>query len=150
MNSIDLCHPFIRPGHIIHQEGGDSTAFTLGLLDTGAQGSNFISRKLYSTLPSHITQSAQPIDRVVRLGDARNLTIQLEIPLTISILDSQAVNHQHTLWFSVLEVLSHDIIIGLVDLIGPYYDLFADSVLTSRQVALDSDLGSHLSVLIHI
>ena len=98
-------------------------------------------------MPSHITQGAQPIDRVVRLGDARNLTIQLEIPLTISILDSQAVNHQHTLWFSVLEVLSHDIIIGLVDLIGPYYDLFADSVSMARRVALDSDLGGHLSAL---
>ena len=146
-NSSDLCHPFIRPGYVIHPEGGTAIPFSLGLLDTGAQGSNFVSRALYSKLPVSITQSAQPIDRVVRLGDARNLSIQLEVPLTLSILDSQKVNHQHRLWFSVLEVLSHDVIIGLVDLIGPYYDLFADSVTTSRQVAVESDLGSHLSVL---
>ena len=41
--------------------------------------------------------------------------------------------------------MSHDIIIGFVDLIGPFYDLFADSVLTSRQLLITNDLGTNLS-----
>ena len=43
-------------------------------------------------------------------------------------------------------VLSHEVIIGLVDLIGPYYDLFEDSIIASRKLALttllSNDLGS--------
>ena len=34
-------------------------------------------------------------------------------------------SHVHPLLYSVLDDLSHDLIIGLIDLIGPYYDLFA-------------------------
>ena len=41
--------------------------------------------------------------------------------------------------YSVLDILSHDIIIGLIDLIGPFYDLFADSVLTARQLSITND-----------
>jgi hypothetical protein len=110
------------------------------LLDTGTQGSNFISRQVYESLPSTITEHSRSIDRVVRLGDARSLSTQLEVPLTVNILDSTDNINQHSLWYSVLDVLSHDIIIGLVDLIGPFYELFAES----RQLSLTSDLGTHL------
>ena len=53
-------------------------------------------------------------------------------------------NHQHCLWYRVLDVLSHDIIIGLVDLIGPFYDLFADSVTKSRELSISNNLETHL------
>ena len=137
-----LCQPFVRSGTIVTNT--NPISFNRGLLDTGAQGSNFISRQLYESLPSTITEHSRSIDRVVRLGDARSLSIQLEVPLTVNILDSTDNIHQHTLWYSVLDVLSHDLIIGLVDLIGPFYELFADSVTTSRQLSLTSDLGTHL------
>ena len=141
--SQTLCQPFIRSGTIITDT--ELLPFSRGLLDTGAQGSNFISRQLYNSLPPSVTNLSRPIDRIVRLGDARFLSIQLEVPLTVDILDSTNNNHQHLLWYSVLDVLSHDIIIGLVDLIGPFYDLFADSVLTSRQLLITNDLGTNLS-----
>ena len=51
------------------------------------------------------------------------------------------------MWYSVLDNLSHDLIIGLVDLIGPYYDLFEDAVLTSRNLSATKELGSHLTSL---
>jgi hypothetical protein len=120
-----LCQPFIRSGTIVTDT--KPILFNRGLLDTGAQGSNFISRHVFESLPPTITDLSRSIDRVVRLGDARSLSIQLEVPLTVGILDSTNNIHQHTLWYSVLDVLSHDIIIGLVDLIGPFYELFADS-----------------------
>lgn len=143
----DLCHPFIRPGTIRSPDGSSTIVFDKGLLDTGAQGSNFISEDLYSRLPAIITDLSRPIDRVVRLGDARHLFIQLEVPLNVSITDFNGQDHEHTLWYSVLKELSHDIIIGLVDLIGPFYTLFENSVATSRHIAKSRDLGSHLSAL---
>ena len=137
-----LCQPFIRSGTVVTNT--NPILFSRGLLDTGAQGSNFISRQLYERLPSSITDLSRSIDRVVRLGDARSLSIQLEVPLTLEILDSSKNLHQHTLWYSVLDVLSHDIIIGLVDLIGPFYELFADAVTIFRHLSLTSGLGTHL------
>lgn len=137
-----LCQPFIRSGTVVTNT--NPILFSRGLLDTGAQGSNFISRQLYERLPSSITDLSRSIDRVVRLGDARSLSIQLEVPLTLEIRDSTKNLHQHTLWYSVLDVLSHDIIIGLVDLIGPFYELFADAVTTSRHLSITSGLGTHL------
>jgi hypothetical protein len=144
-SSQTLCQPFIRSGIIITDT--DPILFDRGLLDTGAQGSNFISREVYDRLPSTITDLSRSIDRIVRLGDARSLSIELEVPITVGILDSANNNHQHCLWYSVLDVLSHDIIIGLVDLIGPFYDLFADSVTKSRELSITNDLEAHLKDL---
>ena len=124
-----------------------SISFSTGLLDTGAQGSNFISRDLYHRLPLSVTTLSRPTDRIVRLGDSRSLSINLELTLTVAINDSAGNTHEHSLWYSVLDVLSHDLIIGLVDLIGPYYELFADSVLSSRHLAVATTLCTHLSSL---
>ena len=142
-SSQTLCQPFIRAGTIVTDN--EPINFTRGLLDTGAQGSNFISRQLFDSLPETVTNLSRPIDRIVRLGDARFLSIQLEVPLTISVFDSTDNNHQHLLWYSVLDDLSHDIIIGLIDLIGPFYDLFADSIVTARQLLITNDLGTNLT-----
>jgi hypothetical protein len=76
---------------------------------------------------------ALPTDRIVRLGDGRHLPIHKEICLSVNFHDSTGTFHIHQIWYSVLDDLSHDLIIGLVDLMGPYYDLFADAVLTSRR-----------------
>ena len=124
-----------------------SISFSTGLLDTGAQGSNFISRDLYNRNPLSVTTLSRPTDRIVRLGDSRSLSINLELTLTVAIDDSAGNTHEHSLWYSVLDVLSHDLIIGLVDLIGPYYELFADSVLSSRHLAVATTLCTHLSSL---
>jgi RNase H-like domain found in reverse transcriptase/Chromo (CHRromatin Organisation MOdifier) domain len=131
-NTQDICRPFIRPG-CITCPNETPIPFDRGLLDTGAQGSNFISRRLYLRLPSQATVSTRPIDRIVRLGDARHLAIRKEVCLSVVFFDSTGTAHVHPLWYSVLDDLSHDLIIGLIDLIGPYYDLFADAVLLSRQ-----------------
>lgn len=149
-NTKDLCHPFIRPGYILNPDNTGHIPFAKGLLDTGAQGSNFISKDLYAKLPASITCHARSTDRVVRLGDARPLLIQLEVPLTISIADSTGHSHQHQLWYSVLDALSHDIIIGLVDLIGPFYDLFENTVIASRTIAISNDLGALTTTVLNL
>jgi hypothetical protein len=105
-----LCQPFIRSGSIV-QTGLKPIIFHRGLLDTGAQGSNFISRQIYSNLSHDIKAKSRPTERVVRLGDARSLSVSLEVPLTIEIFDSSGNSHQHELMYSILENLSHDIII---------------------------------------
>ena len=53
--STELCQPFIRSGFIIIPDNKPPVPFTTGLLDTGAQGSNFISRQLFQRLPASIT-----------------------------------------------------------------------------------------------
>ena len=131
-NTQDICRPFVRPG-CISCPNETPIPFDRGLLDTGAQGSNFISRCLYLRLPPQATVSTRPIDRIVRLGDARHLAIRKEVCLSVVFFDSTGTAHVHALWYSVLDNLSHDLIIGLIDLIGPYYDLFADAVFLSRQ-----------------
>lgn len=145
--SQDLCKPFVRSGHILTLSSKNPFPFKRGLLDTGAQGSNFISNALYMSLPCIHRATTRAIDRVVRLGDTRHLSVQLEVLLLTSIYDSKGVPHSHQLWYSVLDTLSHDLIIGLVDLIGPYYDLFEDAVLTSRHLSATQQLGSHLTSL---
>ena len=67
--------------------------------------------------------------------------------LTVAIQDSTGLIHQHSLWYSVLHDLSHDIIIGLIDLIGPYFNLFADSIHNSRHVMATGFLDDQLLAL---
>ena len=147
--SRDLCQPFIRSGNILTPASSHPIPFNRGLLDTGAQGSNFISHALYARLPESHRETTRAIDRVVRLGDTRHLAVQLEVFLLTSPHDSKGVPHNHQLWYSVLDSLSHDIIIGLVDLIGPYYELFEDALLKSRHLSVTTNLGVHLTALTH-
>ena len=76
MSSHALCQPFIRSGTIATDSG--PIHFCRGQLDTGAQGSNFISREMYERLLTSITYLSRSIDRIVRLGDARSLSVELE------------------------------------------------------------------------
>ena len=48
------------------------------------------------------------------------------------------------MWYSVLNVLSYDTIICLVNLIGNHYDQLEDSIGTSRQLATSNHLGHNL------
>ena len=95
-------------------------------------------------LPRTVTSLSRCINRVVRLGDSSSLSVNLEIPLIVSIIDSNKYNHRHNLWYSVLNVLSHDTIISLFNLIGTNYDLLEDSIWTSRQLATSNHLGHNL------
>ena len=81
VSSRELCQPFLRHGHILTVASTDPIFFDRLLLDTGAQGSNFISAHAYSLIPESHQQSVRNIDKVVRLGDARHLSVQLEVLL---------------------------------------------------------------------
>ena len=141
-----LCQPFIRAGSVQSQDGLNPFHFARGLLDTGAQGSNFVSRALVLSLPKSHTLATRPTDRIVRLGDARHIAVQSEIQLLVCLTDSSGNDHGHILWYSVLEDLSHDLIIGLVDLVGPFYDVFADAIASSRKSAIGA-IGTNLHAL---
>lgn len=141
-----LCQPFIRAGSVQSQDGLNPFHFARGLLDTGAQGSNFVSRTLVLSLPKSHTLATRPTDRIVRLGDARHIAVQSEIQLLVCLTDSSGNDHAHILWYSVLEDLSHDLIIGLVDLVGPFYDVFADAIASSRKSAIGA-IGTNLHAL---
>lgn len=141
-----LCQPFIRAGSVQSKDGLNPFHFARGLLDTGAQGSNFVSGTLVLSLPKSHTLATRPTDRIVRLGDARHIAVQSEIQLLVCLTDSSGNDHAHILWYSVLEDLSHDLIIGLVDLVGPFYDVFADAIASSRKSAIGA-IGTNLHAL---
>ena len=145
--TLQLCKPFVRSGFIDTTDGSAPIQLRSILQDSGAQGSNFLARHVYDLLPVDLKLLSRPTNRIVRLGDSRSLFVHQEVPLTISILDSKGQCHSHPLWYSVLDVLSHEVIIGLVDLIGPYYDLFEDSIIASRKLALTTLLSNDLDSL---
>ena len=149
-----LCQPFVKSGNILDTTNSDSSiALNSILLDSGAQGSNFLARQVYDQLPSDIKHLSRPTNRVVRLGNSRSLAVYLEVPLTLAIPDSTNIkvctaNIYSGIVFSmssVLDVLSHDVIIGLIDLIGPYYDLFEDSVISSRKLATTISISNEVN-----
>ena len=74
----DLCQPFIRPGTIRGPDGSSITFFEKGLLDTGAQGSNFISEDLYSrpyTKEGELTPQLTPLLLLERPYDPGRISI---------------------------------------------------------------------------
>ena len=81
-----LCKPFVRAGVVLSDQGLNPISFNRGLLDTGAQGINFVSSKLLHILPSSHKLACRSTDRIVRLGDARHIVVQSEIQLQISLL----------------------------------------------------------------
>ena len=86
VSSQELCQPFLRNGRILTASSTEPILFDRFLLDTGAQGSNFISAQTYSLIPVSHLQSTRHIDKIVRLGDARHLSVQLEVLRHTSIL----------------------------------------------------------------
>ena len=125
-----LYQPFVRPG----------------LIDNDCSSPLCLSSilQIYDQLPLSIRNLRHPINHVVTLGDSRSLPVNLEVPLTLAIPDSLRNIHAHSLYYSVLYFLSHDAILGLVDLIGPYYDLFEDSILFSRKLAASNFLITYI------
>ena len=76
-----------------------------------------------------IEQQSITIGRInTRLENARRIAIQSQIQLQISFTD-----------FSGLRThLSHDLIIELIHLVGPFYDMFADALALSRSSAINA------------
>ena len=138
-----LYRPFVRPV-LIDNDCGSPLCLSSTLQNSGAQDSNFVARQIYDQLPHSIRNLSRPTNRVVRLGDSRSLPVNLEVPLTLTIPDSLGHIHAHSLYYSVLDVLSHDATIGLLDLIGPYYDLFEDSIVSSWKLGASNYLITHI------
>ena len=102
-----------------------------------------------SCLPTNLRSIAshhlsRPTNHVNRFGDSPSLPVTLEIPLTLAIPDSLANINAHSLHCSVLDVLGHDAVIGSIDIIGPYYDLFEESILSSQKLAASNSLITHI------
>jgi RNase H-like domain found in reverse transcriptase/Reverse transcriptase (RNA-dependent DNA polymerase)/Chromo (CHRromatin Organisation MOdifier) domain len=143
----EICRPLLCSGILLFDDGSAPAEFDKALLDTGAHGSNFISLQLFRRLPLHIQRQAQRTDRTVRMGNKQEVNVTLEIPLTVSILDSKGEAHQALLYFSIFEALSFDIVIGLIDLVGPLFYLFMDSLYLARQLLAKSSFTESIGKL---
>ena len=90
---------------------------------------------------------------LANLLNVLNGSVILEIPLTVSFLDSNGYDHVHTVWYSVLDVLSHDIIIGPIDLIGPPWHIatanqLGDQLDTITSQVLNTSMTTHTPPII--
>ena len=94
-------------------------------LDTGASSGNYIGRKFIENNFKNVKY--EPCDHVVRLGDGKSIMrIREMVSLEISLLDNYGQRARPiTTEFYVSESLGNEAIIGLPDLLGNYFDYFA-------------------------
>jgi hypothetical protein len=102
------------------------------LLDTGALGSNFISEEITNELSGILRVRPLTEGRRVRMGNRSIVQISKEVDFELAITTAAGVVFTHTCTCAVMTNLAHGIIIGLYDLMGPFYPVFAASVAASR------------------
>ena len=114
------------------QSGGKTVYVNRALLDTGASSGSYVGQELVDRFPGlHI----EPCSHKVRLGDNKT-----EVHITQSvILDVALYDGELKLWeyvateFYVMPNLGAEIIIGLPDILGNYYEFFIDILETARR-----------------
>ena len=113
------------------------------LLDTGALGANFINEHVVNELSQCLTVTPITSGRSVRLGNQSVVTVNTETDIQLSVTDYNGIAHTHHITCVVLPHLSRDVIIGLFDLFGSFYNLFSSAISSAR--TLMSSCKNHLS-----
>ena len=114
------------------------------LLDTGALGANFINQSVVNELSHCLLVTPIVSGRSVRLGNQSVVTVNTETVIPLTVHDHTGAPHTHKITCVILPNLSHDVIIGLFDLFGSFYDLFATSIRSAR--SLMSSCRRHVPV----
>jgi hypothetical protein len=147
----EICKIFVCSGTILDQNGGIITSVDTVLLDTGAQGSNFVSRKLINSCHNSITVRKLPANKLVKLGNKSVVKCTHEAIFILSVVDKAGKAHSYSIVCSILESLSFDVVIGLIDLLGKFYQLFASAVSFGRsRLAINSKLEGLVSAIAHM
>ena len=140
----EVCGSFILDGYITVL---DNVKYPLQsvLQDTGALGSSFISDRVINDLKDMVQIRPLVTGRRVRLGNKVLVDIHKEAVVTLSVIDAQGVTHTHAITCAVLPDLSHDVIIGLFDLMGPFYSAFVASIQSARTLVTNVSATSNVT-----
>jgi hypothetical protein len=114
----------IREARVL-SPSGSSEYLAKTTLDTGANSGNYIGRSFVDKLDN---VQLLPCRHVARLGDgATNLHIRHYVTLDIQLFyDDDRLTEPIEADFYVIDTLGDEAIIGLPDLLGSFYDFFAD------------------------
>jgi hypothetical protein len=129
-----ICRGFICSGSVLDKRGRFLTSVESILLDTGAQGCNFVGRRVLNDSHGILVERELEVSRIVRLGDKTLVSVTHEVDFLLSATDMKGVTHTHPITCSILENLSHGIVIGLIDLLGIFYPLFESAVTSVRSL----------------
>ena len=129
----ELRSRFVLSGTML-SSGGLSHSISSILLDTGALGANFVSQSFVDSLSNCLVVTPISSNRTVRLGNKSVVNVSHETVIRLTVTDALGSQHTSSITCVVLPNLSHDVIIGLFDLFGPFYKLFAASIRSARSI----------------
>jgi hypothetical protein len=115
------------------------------LLDTGALGGSYLSRRLYDHLDHFLRGKTIHLQSTVTLADGVSSLPIDKMVRTSVLFDTQAV----TIELYVLDIMSYDIIVGLSDIRRYLASYFVETVLGRRLVPLDESREIHLIDNLH-
>jgi hypothetical protein len=128
MQKSDICKGFLSTGDLYSEEGQFLLHVDSILQDTGAHGSSFVASSLVDRIFDQVAVRPLPQGRMVRLGDKSIVPITHEVSFILTVMDPKGVSYTNPINCSIINNLSHGIIIGLIDLLGPFYPLFDATV----------------------
>ena len=107
-------------------------------LDTGADSGSYIGGDAVRALGSNI--ATEPCRHRVRLGDGKTMvTVNQIVYVDIQLEDNYGdYTDPITTAFYVVPTLGHEVIIGLPDILGNYFDHFSEFIYAARQDRLES------------
>ena len=96
--------------------------------DTGASNGNYIGVQALQRLKGYEDLQYEPCRHTVRLGDGKStVSCYKTVMLTVHAIDDYDQELEGvTVEFFVMESMGDEIIIGLLDIVGSFYDYFAD------------------------
>ena len=112
--------------------GGKTVYVNKALLDTGASSGSYVGQDLVDRFPGlHI----EPCTHKVKLGDNKTeVHITQSVVLNVALYDSESKLCDYVATeLYVMPNLGAEIIIGLPDILGNYYDFFIDILETARR-----------------
>ena len=115
------------------------------LLDTGALGGSYLSRRLYDYLEPFLRDKTIHLRTNVTLADGVSSLPIDKLVRTSVLFDTQVV----TIELYVIDIMSYDIIVGLSDIRRYLASYFVEMVLGRRLVPLDESREIHLIDNLH-
>ena len=112
--------------------GGETVYVDKALLDTGASSGSYVGQSLVDRIPNAVLE---PCYHKVKLGDGTTeVIITQSVVLDVSLYEEDlSIGESFATEFFVLPTLGEEIIIGLPDILGNFYDYFTGVLERARE-----------------
>lgn len=118
------------------------------LCDSGALYSSYFSRDLVNKYREVLKDYIRQVNSKVRLGDHDTIIeVDEELTIPVTFIDMDFAEHRHLVKFVVFPMPHLDCIIGLPELVGPFFSYFFKLLMESRKVVEDPTRFDRLELL---